>query len=151
CLSPMDDELSIMNRRSTLSTACWETVEVKFTFVVGGCWPTGRVKHAVPAIPSVSSVVVHSPPTESFLPGLVFIRRSFVSKNAFDYLSKAGLGCQRWVHPIDQSEPTCSFRAAWRPRAVPQIRRSNGRSRAGSANSVDGRQARLALLSKGFS
>jgi hypothetical protein len=44
-----------MNRRSTLSTCCCETVDVKLTYVVGGCLPTGRERQPVPAAPAAVS------------------------------------------------------------------------------------------------
>jgi hypothetical protein len=53
CLSPIDAELSIEKRMSSLSTACSWMFVVKFVFVTGSPGTTGRLRHPVTKVPPV--------------------------------------------------------------------------------------------------
>ena len=55
CLSPIDAELSIENRMSSLSTACSATSVVKLVFVVGSPGTTGRSRHPTAETPTVQA------------------------------------------------------------------------------------------------
>ena len=63
CLSPIDAELSIMKRRSILSTLALCTTAVKFVCVIGLALVSGRERHPAPRIPSTPKTVARVDPS----------------------------------------------------------------------------------------